>query len=86
MCPHIFASESAQILLLLFRSDLNKACTYTVSPGVESWSLMWKPRVPSSNGAGKVSMVFRWAVFCTPLHKGDVLQKLVLLYTKLYIL
>lgn len=35
-CPHTFASHSAQILLLLFRSDLYKACTYTVSPDVES--------------------------------------------------
>lgn len=29
-------------------------------------------------------MVFRWAVFCTPLRKGYVLQKRVLLYTKPY--
>lgn len=39
----------------------------------------------SSNGADRVSMVFSWVLFSTSLHKGYVLQKLVLSYTKLYI-
>lgn len=38
----------------------------------------------SSNGADRVSMVFSWVLFCTSLHKGCVLQKIVLLHTKLY--
>lgn len=38
----------------------------------------------SSNGADRVSMVFSWVLFCTSLHKGCVLQKIVLSHTKLY--
>lgn len=37
------------------------------------------------NDAGRVSVVFSWVLFCTSLHKGYVLQKLVLPYIKLYI-
>lgn len=39
----------------------------------------------SSNGADRVSVVFSWVLFSTSLHKGYVLQKLVLSCTKLYI-
>lgn len=49
-------------------------------------SHVWKPRDTTAVMVQVVSMVFRWAFFCSPLHKGYVLQKLVLLYTKLYIL
>lgn len=39
----------------------------------------------SSNAAGRVSVVFSCVLFCASLHKGYVLQKLVLSCTKLYI-
>lgn len=39
----------------------------------------------SSNRADRVSVVFSWVLFSTSLHKGYVLQKFVLSYTKLSI-
>lgn len=54
---------------------------------VQSWDFlsMETKHYNSSNCADRVSMVFSWVLFCTSLHKGYVLQKLVLSYTKLYV-
>lgn len=58
-----------------------------LSPWGRSWDLlsMETESYSSSNGADRVSVLFGWVLSCTSLHKGYVLEELVLSYTKLNI-
>lgn len=73
-CPGITAA-----IELRFMSCMHLSCLPWAGVGI-SW--VWKPRATAALMV-QIEFLFSWVLSCTSLHKGYVLQELVLSYTKL---